>query len=78
MKWEDISKAYIREYKPVAEYGGWGVRGFFSSSGRAYNVSGNVGLQVELKNGKKILIGTQKQETIEELLARINKSVSKQ
>ncbi len=56
-QWEDIEKAYIRRYKPLAEYGGWGIR--FGPKGKAYNVSGNMGLQLVLKNGKRILIGTQ-------------------
>ena len=31
----------VREYRPIREYGGWGVR--FNRSGRAYTVSGNLG-----------------------------------
>ena len=47
----------VREYRPIREYGGWGVR--FNRSGRAYTVSGNLGVQLELSNGKGLLIGTQ-------------------
>lgn len=65
--WSDIQKAYVRKYKPLAEYGGWGIRYSFGN-GKAFNVSGNMGLQLELKNGKKILIGTQKAGEIEALL----------
>jgi len=38
--------------------------GFFFNKGRgkAINVSGNIGVQLILKNGDKILIGTQKKE----------------
>lgn len=52
----DIEKIYVRKYKPLAEYGGWGIKG--GSGGLAYNVSGNMGIQIVLKNGKKILVGT--------------------
>lgn len=56
--WQDIEKVYVRQYRPIAEYGGWGIR--FSHKGTAYNVSGNMGLQLIMKKGdKKILIGTQ-------------------
>ncbi len=66
-KWQDIEEAYVRQYKPIAEYGGWGAR--FSHKGIAYNVSGNMGLQLVLKKGgKRILIGTQLPEELERVL----------
>ncbi|MCF8296299.1 MAG: DUF6141 family protein [Saprospiraceae bacterium] len=55
---EDILKYQIRTYRPIKEYGGWGIRKGGKRVGDAYNVSGNVGVQFELKTGKKILIGT--------------------
>lgn len=56
---EDIEDCYVRLYRPIADYGGWGLRTAFNKkNGKAYNVSGNIGIQLELKNGKKILIGT--------------------
>ncbi len=63
IEWKMISRAYVRQYKPISEFGGWGVR-YGSGSSKAYNVSGNHGLQIELKNGKKILIGTIQPEEI--------------
>jgi hypothetical protein len=66
--WEDVEKAYVRKYKPLWEYGGWGVRYRWNS--RAYNTSGNVGLQLILKTGKKVLIGTQKSQELESYLKR--------
>ena len=64
VKWNDINKAYIRKYDAISEYGGWGLKGgslINKSKGKAINVSGDIGIQLELKNGKKLLIGTQKQ-----------------
>lgn len=66
--WGDIQRAYIRTYKPVTEYGGWGIRYTFRN-GRAFNVSGKTGLQLELKNGKKVLIGTQQEAELNKVLA---------
>lgn len=63
--WNQITKAGIRTYFPISEFGGWGLKGgFFFNKGRgkAINVSGNIGVQLILKNGDKILIGTQKKE----------------
>ncbi len=65
--WDEIVKAEVREYSPLLEYGGWGIRR--GKSGVAYNVKGNMGLQLVLKNGKKILIGTQKAEELKQILA---------
>lgn len=64
---EDIASMEIRQYKPIMEYGGWGIRGF--GSNRALNVRGKVGLQLIFKNGQKLLIGTQKSEELENVLA---------
>ena len=63
---EEIDRAFVRKYKPIWEYGGWGIR--YRWSGRAYNTSGNIGLQLIMKSGKKILIGTRKPEELKAFL----------
>jgi hypothetical protein len=76
---DDIVSFEVRKYKPIAEYGGWGVRAGGKKSGRAYNVSGNMGLQLVLKNGKKILIGTKQPEEIKkamEAMMRIGNQIA--
>jgi hypothetical protein len=40
----------------------------------AYNVKGNIGLQLGLKNGKKLLLGTQKGAEIEAALKNVKLS----
>lgn len=61
IKWEDVKNCYVRLYSPLKEFGGWGARtAFTGKNGKAYNVRGNIGIQLELKDGGKILIGTQK------------------
>lgn len=67
--WEEIEKAYVRPYKPLLEYGGWGIR--YGRKGKALNVSGNMGLQLELKNGKKLLIGTRKPEVLQAVIEEL-------
>lgn len=64
--WETIKSAQVRNYSPISEYGGWGIRGF--GKNRAYNITGKVGLQLELTSGKRILIGTQLGNEINECL----------
>lgn len=65
---DEIEKFEIRKYRPLMEYGGWGIRQGGKKYGKAYNVSGNMGLQLYLKNGKKILIGTRKPKEIEKAM----------
>jgi hypothetical protein len=74
ISWKNIEKAYIRDYKPLMEYGGWGIRYGFGNKGMAYSLGGgNKGLQLELKNGKKILVGTKKALELDDFLNQINK-----
>ncbi|MBL7884131.1 MAG: hypothetical protein JNL69_08675 [Bacteroidia bacterium] len=70
IKWEDISECFVREYKPLWEYGGWGLR-YTIRNGKAFNTMGNKGLQIILKDGSKVLVGTQKSEDIETVLVQL-------
>ncbi len=67
----DIEKDKIRKYKPIKEYGGWGVKKGKKSMGKAYNVRGNIGMQLYLKNGKKVLIGTQRSDAFLRAMKRM-------
>ncbi|MDZ4749548.1 MAG: hypothetical protein SH808_13755 [Saprospiraceae bacterium] len=58
--WEEIDQIHVRTYSAILEYGGWGMR--IGRKGKAYNVRGNDGIQIVKKNGKKVLIGTQRPE----------------
>lgn len=69
--WSDISKAYIRQYDPITEFGGWGIR--FGPSGKAINMSGNIGLQLIFNDGSRLLIGTNQPDKIAEALIRIGR-----
>ena len=69
--WSIIDQAYVRTYKPLLEYGGWGLRGLGSK--RAINVSGNKGLQLVLQNGDRLLIGTRRMQEVEAVLTSIDK-----
>jgi hypothetical protein len=71
-KWEEIDKIYCREYKPLLEFGGWGLRGI--GDNRALNVSGNKGIQIIFKNGNRLLIGTNKYEESKKIIESLNLS----
>lgn len=64
-----IKRAYMRKYSALKEYGGYGVRLGLGGKGRALNVRGNMGLQLEFNDKKSnLLIGTQKPEKLKEAL----------
>jgi hypothetical protein len=59
---ENIVSCEVRTYRPMREYGGWSVK--YGRAGKAYNVSGNRGVQLKLSNGKGLLIGSQRPEEL--------------
>ena len=69
--WHSIDQVYIRTYNPITEYGGWGMR--HTLNGVAFNVTGNIGLQLVFNNGAKLLIGTQQPEQLAAALIILGK-----
>ena len=67
---EEIEKYEIRIYRAKREYGGHGIK-TRRRYGTAYTISGNVGMQLYLKNGKKLLIGTQKKQAFEYAMRKL-------
>ena len=65
--WEDIDQLFVRKYSPILEYGGWGIR--YGRNGRAFNLRGNYGIQIVKKDGKRVLLGTQKPDEVSRQLA---------
>jgi hypothetical protein len=61
---DEIASFEARTYRPVLDYGGWGIR--FGAGGKAYTVSGNRGLQISLGGGRsdQVLIGSQRPEEL--------------
>lgn len=56
---DDIQAGEEVTYSPIGEYGGWGLR-YRPGFGWAYNVSGKQGVVVTLKDGTRMLIGSQR------------------
>lgn len=68
--WADVQTATIVEYI-LMDYGGWGYR-VSRKKGVAYTTKGKYGIQLVLKNGNRLLIGTQQPEEVSALLSRYN------
>jgi hypothetical protein len=66
---ENVARFEARTYKPILEYGGWGVR--WTMKGKAYNVSGNRGVRLDFKDGKHLLIGSQRPDELAQAIGSI-------
>ena len=64
----EIRQAEAVEYRPIAEYGGWGIRGFGKK--RALNARGNRGVLLTRMDGSTLMIGSQEPRRLLEALAR--------
>ena len=69
IKKNEIEKIEALKYRPLVDYGGWGIR--YGFKGKCYNVKGNLGVKVFLKNGSSILFGSQKNQDLEKSLQSI-------
>lgn len=71
ISYEEIKTYEIRTYSALKEYGGYGIR--YGKNGKAYNISGNRGVQFEFLDGKRLLIGTQRPEELIQTLDTVSR-----
>ncbi len=64
----EIAHAEAVSYRPVRDYGGWGIKGI--GRRRALNTRGNLGVLVTRADGSTVLIGSQKPRELLAALAR--------
>lgn len=70
INWETVAKAEVVKYNPLKDYSGWGIK--IGRKGKAYNVSGNLGLELTIKNQtRKILFGTLKPEELKKIIEEL-------
>jgi hypothetical protein len=61
--YDTIASYQAKTYRPIRDYGGWGIR--WGREGKAYIAGGSQGLQLLLNDGRKVLIGTQRLQELE-------------
>jgi hypothetical protein len=71
--WTAVKSAKVINYGFV---GGWGIR-LWTQYGTVYNTSGEIGLAIELLNGKKYLVGTQKESELNNIITKLPSSINK-
>ncbi len=58
-----IERIEVVTYRPLADYGGWGIRTGRDGE-RVLNARGNRGVRLELTDGTRLLIGSQRPEAL--------------
>ena len=61
---EQIVSCAAEIYRPIMDYGGWGIKYSLRFRRWAYNVSGNRGVVLDLADGKSLLLGSQRPEEL--------------
>jgi hypothetical protein len=64
--WDQIQSVETRTYRPVRDFGGWGVR--WASRGIVYHARGNRGVRLVLASGERVLIGSQRPSELAEAI----------
>lgn len=72
--WSSMTNVCVRKYD-LMEFGGWGFR--LGRNGTAYTCRGWYGIQIELKSGRRILIGTQSPEQVSQIITKIQEDGTK-
>lgn len=55
--WDAVESVEAVRYRPIREYGGWGIR--FGRGTVAYNVSGSEGVRLNRPGQRELLVGSQ-------------------
>ncbi len=75
IKKEQIAGYDVREYHPLKEYGGWGLRKSaiyrMADKGITYKITGNVGLKLYLTDGRRLLLGTLRPEAMKRAMRKL-------
>lgn len=66
----EIARAEARQFKPIGEYWGWGIRLSWQGRGWCYTVEGDRGVQITLTSGKTFLIGSRRADEFAEAIRR--------
>lgn len=66
---EHVIQIEIKTYRPLRDYGGYGIR--YGAAGKAYNVSGDRGVNLKFTKGRDLLIGSQRPEELARALQQL-------
>jgi hypothetical protein len=65
--WDQMRSVEVRTYRPILDFGGWGVRS--AARGIVYHARGNRGVRLVLASGERVLIGSQRAGDLAQAIA---------
>jgi hypothetical protein len=65
----DVQRLEVISYRPIADYGGWGIR-WGRDGERVLSARGDRGVRLDLADGTRLLIGSQRPEVLASALER--------
>lgn len=68
VSWYDVESAVVKQYKPIADFGGWGIKMSMSKGFWAFSVKGKQGIFIRQRDGKELMLGTQKKDEATKIL----------
>ncbi len=71
--WNEIQRADAITYRPVKDFGGWGVR--WAARGVVYNARGKRGVRMVLVSGERVLVGSQRAEDLARAIGERTKAL---
>ena len=71
-----VRSAHVTRYRPIRDWGGWGTR--HGRLGQAFTSYGNQGVFLELSDGSRVLVGSQRPADLLSALARLGVETSLQ
>jgi len=67
ISWDQVHIVEERTYRPIRDFGGWGVR--WSARGIVYHARGNQGVRLTLESGERVLVGSQRMGELAQAIA---------
>lgn len=68
---DDIESFEIKEFNPIIDFGGWGLRYSIRWRTTGFIMRGKVGVHIHFKNKKNILIGSQKSNELFNTITKV-------
>jgi hypothetical protein len=65
--WDQIRSVEVRTYRPIRDFGGWGVRS--AARGIVYHARGNRSVRLVLAGGERVLVGSQQADDLARAIA---------
>jgi hypothetical protein len=71
--WSQVQGCRVRQYRPLIDFGGWGMRSSMGGRMEGYTTSGDRALELDLGERRSLLIGTQRPEELAAVLRALGR-----